>query len=238
MAHTQELSLFHIPASPAPPHPHPGSLESLLTLRSLQGPALPAGASLPPDSHAGVALGRRAALGSAAFRASWAGPLGALLGAPQPCAAGALRREGAAGSPPDLEGQGWLGTPSLFLRAPAPGKGHRPTAAYPAWPVHSPSHPQPCRFLREVPKSHVRACRGVAAPPATPGLPPAERHFLLSPCPAAAPAALLPRAPAPCPPGTRAPWTRDPAAEDRPPFGWTISGGGRGVDEPHTRASP
>ena len=46
----------------------PCSLEALLTLGSLLGPALPAGASLPPDSHAGVALSPRAARGSAAFR--------------------------------------------------------------------------------------------------------------------------------------------------------------------------
>lgn len=41
IARTQELSLLHIPSSSTPT---PRSPESLLTLRSLRGPALPAGA--------------------------------------------------------------------------------------------------------------------------------------------------------------------------------------------------
>ena len=55
--------------------------------------------------------------------------------------------------------------------------------------------------------------------------------------------------PSPCPtrpgrranrsaPGMCAPRIWDRASPGRPPFGWTISGGGRGVDQPHTRASP
>jgi hypothetical protein len=80
------------------------------------------------------------------------------------------------------------------------------------------------------------------------GLAPVEQHFLLSvpgwqrPPPRSRFAPRLGRDPcasylAPAP-GTRARWTQDPASEGRTPFGWTISGGGRGVGEPHTRASP
>lgn len=207
----------------APPQPPPlGSPESLLTLRSLQGPALPAGASLPPDSHAGVALGRRAARGSAAFRASSAAPRGAPAPpAPPAPRARALRREG----------PGRLGTPSSPLRKEAPTHGD-----VPAWPVHSPSARSPATSFGKSPRVTVEPAGVWPRRPLPPGLPPAASTCSCSLLPPPGPA--RPRAPAPRPPGTRAPWTRDPAAEARPPFGWTISRGGRGVDEPHTRASP
>lgn len=177
-------------------------------------------------------------------------PRGDPLHVHNPGQAWALRRADAQGSPPHAEsrsrggalshqsrGRGRRGTLTSSLRTPAPGKGLRPAHPSAGRPSASLSNSQSVTFNPTGVWPRLWLPRG---------LPLSERHFLL-PClrwprrpPRSVPAPRLPpRRCASCPPpGTRAPWTRDLAFEDRPPFGWTISGGGRGVDEPHTRASP
>lgn len=246
----QELSLFHIPASPAPP---PCSPESLLTLGSLQGPALPAGASFPPDSHAGVALGPRAARGSAAFRPGSSSPRPAAPHGGGTEAGGrpgltARRGEQKLRGCPEPPGQKARdpGDPALFPPCARTWKGaatHSDVLRAAGALTLQPAAPPPPSGSPKVSRSSPLGCGRASRSPR--GCPQPGGRSYSPPGPGPASAVLLPwprlrprQGANRSPPGTHGPWIRDPASQDRPPFGWTISGGGRGVDHPHTRASP